>query len=180
MDARNLRAIHQAHGSIALQTFPVLGSLKYLWLARIRKQIQILKPLNYLPYGKEAAKRELVETYGFVDYGSKHQESRFTKFYQEIYLPARYGFDKRRLHCSALIVSGQMTREQALEELKVPVTTTEQAARDKRFVAKKLGITVLELERLVALPAVPHEHYANSQALYQINQRFRKIVGNRR
>ena len=68
-------------------------------------------------------------------------------------MPARYGFDKRRLHCSALIVSGQMTRGQALDELKVPVTTKEQAARDKRFVAKKLGITILELERLVALPA---------------------------
>ncbi len=110
-DARNLRAIHQAHGSIALQTFPMLGSLEYLWLARVRKQIQILKPLNFLPYNKESAKRELIETYGFVDYGSKHQESRFTKFYQEIYLPARYGFDKRRLHYSALIVSGQLTRE---------------------------------------------------------------------
>ncbi len=179
-DARNLRAIHRTHGSIPLQTFPTIGSLEYLWLARIRRQIRILKPLNYLPYNKELAKRELVETYGFVDYGSKHQESRFTKFYQEIYLPARYGFDKRRLHCSALIVSGQMTREEALQELNVPVTTKEQAARDKRFVAKKLGTTVFELERLIELPAMPHERYANSQALYQINQRLRKIVRSRR
>jgi N-acetyl sugar amidotransferase len=180
MDARNLRAIHKTHGSIALQTFPLLGSLQYLWLARIRKQIQILKPLNYLRYDKEAAKRELVETYGFVDYGSKHQESRFTKFYQEIYLPARYGFDKRRLHYSALIVSEQMTRDEALQELQVPVTTTEQATRDKRFVAKKLGITLIELERLVALPPVSHERYANSQALYQINQGLRKVARTRR
>jgi len=179
-DARNLRAIHRAHGSIALQTFPTVGSLEYLWLKRIRKQIQILKPLNYLPYDKEAAKRELVETYGFVDYGSKHQESRFTKFYQEIYLPARYGFDKRRLHLSALIVSGQMTREEALQELRIPLTTQEQAARNKRFVAKKLGITVSELERLITLPVMPHENFANSQALYRINRRFRKIVGSSR
>ena len=179
-DARNLRAIHRAHGSIALQTFPTVGSLEYLWLARIRKQIQILKPLNYLPYDKEAAKRELVETYGFVDYGSKHQESRFTKFYQEIYLPARYGFDKRRLHLSALIVSGQMTREEAMQELRIPLTTQEQAARNKRFVAKKLGITISELERLITLPVMPHENFANSQALYRINRRFRKIVGSSR
>jgi hypothetical protein len=133
-----------------------------------------------LPYDKEAAKRELVEAYGFVDYGSKHQESRFTKFYQEIYLPARYGFDKRRLHLSALIVSGQMTREEALQELRVPLTTPEQATRDKRFVAKKLGISVSELERLITLPVMPHERFANSQALYRINQRLRKIVGNGR
>lgn len=179
-DARNLRAIHRAHGSIALQTFPTVGSLEYLWLARIRKQIQILRPLNYLPYDKEAAKRELVETYSFVDYGSKHQESRFTKFYQEIYLPARYGFDKRRLHLSALIVSGQMTRDEALQELRIPLTTQEQSARTKRFVAKKLGITVSELEGLITLPVTPHEKFANSQALYRINRRFRKIVGSSR
>jgi hypothetical protein len=73
-----------------------------------------------------------------------------------------------------------MTREEALQELNVPVTTKEQAARDKRFVAKKLGITVFELQRLIELPAVPHQRYANSQALYQINQRLRKIVGSRR
>jgi hypothetical protein len=133
-----------------------------------------------LPYDKDVAKRELIETYGFVDYGSKHQESRFTKFYQEIYLPARYGFDKRRLHFSALIVAGQKTRDQALRELSVPATTKEQAARDKRFVAKKLGITVFELERLIALPKVRHEQYANTQALYQINQVLRKIVGGHR
>jgi N-acetyl sugar amidotransferase len=180
MDARNLRAIHRAYGTVALQTFPMLSSLEFLWLARIRKQIQILKPLNYLPYDKEVAKRELVATYGFVDYGSKHQESRFTKFYQEIYLPARYGFDKRRLHCSALIVSGQMTREQALQALEIPLTTKEQAARDKRFVAKKLGITALELERLIALPTVRHERFANSQVLYTMNQKLRAIVGSRR
>jgi N-acetyl sugar amidotransferase len=179
-DARNLRAIHRAHGSLPLHSFPTIGSLEYLWLSRIRRQIRILKPLNYLPYDKEGAKRELVEAYGFVDYGSKHQESRFTKFYQEIYLPARYGFDKRRLHCSALIVSGQMTRDNALRELSVPATTKEQAARDKRFVAKKLGITVLELERLIALPEVRHERYANTQALYQMNRLLRKIVGGRR
>ena len=176
MDARNLLAIHRAHGSMALHRFPVLGSLSYLWLARIRKQIRILKPLDYLPYDKEAAKRELIETYGFVDYGGKHQESRFTKFYQEIYLPARYGFDKRRLHLSALIVSGQITRQDALQQLDVPISTAEQAARDGRFVAKKLGISVEELKRLVALPPVPHERYANSQWLYQLNQTLRKVV----
>ena len=65
-----------------------------------------------------------------------------------------------------------MTREEALQELSVPLTTKEQAARDTRFVAKKLGITVSELERLITLPVVPHERFANSQALYQINQRL--------
>ena len=176
-DARNLRAIHRAHGSISLQTFPIIGSLEYLWLARIRRQIQILKPLNYLPYDKEVAKRELVETYGFVDYGSKHQESRFTKFYQEIYLPARYGFDKRRLHCSALIVSGQMTRKEALQELSVPLTTEEQAARDKRFVAKKLGITVIELERLIALPAVRTNGLPTVRRFTRLTREFENSSG---
>ncbi|SDI50639.1 N-acetyl sugar amidotransferase [Bradyrhizobium sp. Rc2d] len=176
MDARNLRAIHRAHGVGSLPTFPTLGPIQYLWMSRIRKSIEIFKPLNYLPYDKEDAKRELVATYGFVDYGAKHQESRFTKFYQEIYLPARYGFDKRRLHCSALIVAGQMARARALEELEQPLTTPEQAARDKRFVAKKLGISVADLDRFIGLPPVAHEDYANSQALYRANGLLRKIL----
>ncbi|MGY3549391.1 N-acetyl sugar amidotransferase [Bradyrhizobium sp. USDA 4469] len=167
MDARNLRAIHRAHGVGSLPTFPTLAPIQYLWMSRIRKSIEIFKPLNYLPYDKEDAKRELVATYGFVDYGAKHQESRFTKFYQEIYLPARYGFDKRRLHYSALIVAEQMTRARALEELGQPLTTPKQATRDKRFVAKKLGISVADLDRFIALPPVAHEDYPNSQASLQ-------------
>ncbi len=176
MDARNLRAIHRTHGIGSLATFPMLGPIQYLWMSRIRKSIEIFKPLNYLAYNKEDAKRELVATYGFVDYGAKHQESRFTKFYQEIYLPARYGFDKRRLHCSALMVAGQMTRDRALEELEQPLTTPEQASRDKRFVAKKLGISVVDLDRFIALPPVAHENYANSQALYRANGLLRKVL----
>ncbi|MCK1313373.1 N-acetyl sugar amidotransferase [Bradyrhizobium sp. 23] len=176
MDARNLRAIHAAHGSRPLKSFPLIGSMNYLWLTRIRKQIQIVKPLNFLPYDKEAAKRELIETYGFVDYGSKHQESRFTKFYQEIYLPARYGFDKRRLHYSALIVSGQISRDEALKELSAPMTTIEQASRDKKYIAKKLGITVLELDRLIELPLARHEDYASNKALYQLNTTLRNAL----
>ncbi|MDF0583805.1 N-acetyl sugar amidotransferase [Bradyrhizobium yuanmingense] len=179
MDARNLRAIHRMHGQGSLPTFPTLGPIQYLWMSRIRKSIEIFKPLNYLPYDKEDAKRELVATYGFVDYGAKHQESRFTKFYQEIYLPARYGFDKRRLHCSALIVAGQMTRARALEELEQPLTTPEQTARDKRFVAKKLGISLADLDRLIALPPVAHEDFANSQVLYQANGLLRKVLKGR-
>jgi hypothetical protein len=176
MDGRNLKAIHRAHGNGRLQTFPVMSPLEYVWLARIRKQIRIIKPLDYLPYDKEAAKRFLVETYGFVDYGAKHHESRFTKFYQEIYLPARYGFDKRRLHCSSLIVSGQLTREQAIRDLEAPLITREQSARDKRFVAKKLEISVAELERLMAMPPAQHEEYANSQALYRLNRAMVKLA----
>lgn len=180
MDARNLVAIHRAFGSIPLSSFPVLGSFEYLWLARVRKQIQILKPLNYLPYDKEAGKRELIDRYGFVDYGSKHQESRFTKFYQETYLPARYAFDKRRLHYSALIVAGQMRRDDAVRELAIPETTKAQSLRDKRFVAKKLGLDVAELERLIALPPVAHEFYANNAYLYQLNHKMRSLLGGRR
>jgi hypothetical protein len=154
----------------------VIGSLNYLWLTRIHKKIRIVKPLNFVPYDKDAAKRELIDTYDFVDYGSKHQESRFTKFYQEIYLPARYGFDKRRLHYSALIVSGQISRDEALKDLITPLTTTEQASRDKKYVAKKLGITVFELDRLIELPPMRHEDYASNKALYQVNSTLRNAV----
>ncbi|MET4519810.1 N-acetyl sugar amidotransferase [Bradyrhizobium sp. I1.7.5] len=177
MDGRNVRAIHEAHGLAPLKTFPIMGTLQYLWLVRTLRQVEILKPLNYLPYDKEEAKRLLMREYGFVDYGSKHQESRFTKFYQEIYLPIRYSFDKRRLHYSALIVAGQMSREEALSDLQEPLVAKERAARDKRFIAKKLGVSVAELDRLVALPIVSHEKYANNASLYRLNHMLKRLLG---
>lgn len=167
MDGKHIRALHQRFGQAPLTSYPIMPLTEFLWLTRIRKVLSVHRPLNYMAYDKEAARKELTRLYGWRDYGGKHCESRFTKFYQEIYLPRKFGFDKRRLHLSSLIVSGQMTREAALEELAKPIITAVQAQRDLKFVAKKLGLTLAELNAMIDSPAGDHMAYPNQLGLHR-------------
>jgi N-acetyl sugar amidotransferase len=176
MDGRHVRAIHAHFGREKLRTFPVMGALEYLWMTRVRRQLTIHRPLNFLDYNKAKAKALLMDRYGYKDYGGKHNESRFTKFYQEIYLPERYGFDKRRLHLSSQIVSGQVTRWQALSELATPVCDPEQARHELKFVAKKLRIPLKELQALIAQPRVEHEHYPNTVKFYRLGADLKRLM----
>lgn len=167
IDGKHVRAVHRRFGRVPLATYPVMSLTEYLWMTRVRKQLTIHRPLNYLNYDKEQAKLELEREYGWRDYGGKHGESRFTKFYQEIYLPRKFGVDKRRLHLSSLIVSGQISREQAQAELASPIAQPDQARRDIKFVAKKLGLTSDELESFINAPAVSHSAYPNQMGLHR-------------
>lgn len=176
MDGAHVRGVHARFGRQPLRTFPVMGLVEFLWITRVRKTLTKHKPLDFIAYDKEAAREELTREYGWRDYGGKHSESRFTKFYQESYLPRKYGFDKRRLHLSSLIVSGQMARESALEELSRPIAEPVQLKRDVRFVAKKLGIASEELETLIEASPVPHAAYPNSQALHGGLSALRSLV----
>ena len=176
MDGTHVRGVHARFGRRPLTTYPIMGLPEFLWKTRVRKLLTKHKPLDFIAYDKEAAKAELVKAYGWRDYGGKHSESRFTKFYQESYLPRKYGFDKRRLHLSSLIVSGQLTREAALDELSQPIAEPVQLQRDVRFVAKKLGISADELDRLIAAPPIPHTAYPNEQALHGGLTRMRALA----
>lgn len=117
-DARHLLEIHKRFGSHPLQDFPILNFWeRYLYYPFIRK-IREVRLLNYMNYNREEAKQILSEKFGWKDYGAKHYESVLTRFFQGYYLPTKFGIDKRKAHFSSLILAGQMTREQALEELK--------------------------------------------------------------
>ncbi len=176
MDGQHLRAIHKAFGQHSIKDFPVMGLTEYLWMTRLGAHLNIERPLNFLRYDKEAAKQELSETYAWKDYGSKHQESRFTRFYQEIYLPRKFNFDKRRLHLSSLIVSGQLARVEAVVELERPLISDAQAVRETRFVAKKLRISGAELTTLINSDPMPHENYPGSMMLLSWLRRARQQV----
>jgi hypothetical protein len=152
-----------------------MGAFEYIWMTRIRRQLAIHRPLNFTDYDKQQAKEELTTRYGYKDYGSKHSESRFTKFYQELYLPRKYDFDKRRLHLSSQIVAGQVTRTEALAELDTPICDANQAKQDEKFVAKKLQISIDELRELIARPPVEHTDYPNNAPLYRIGVSMKSL-----
>ncbi len=176
IDGRHVRAIYDRFGKARLHTFPIMGFFEYFWLTGVRRQLTIHRPLNFFDYDKTKAKQELIDAYGYKDYGGKHHESRFTKFYQEIYLPRRYGFDKRRLHLSSQIVSGQITREEALRQLNEPICSPDQARRDIKFVAKKLQLTVNELQDLIDLPPVEHDQFPNSSRWYSLASKVKRLL----
>lgn len=163
MDATHLRAIHKRFGTRSLKNFPIISFLDYyFYFPRIR-DMRVVAPLNYIPYDKQDAIDHLERNYGWRYYGGKHYESRWTRFYQAYYLPEKFGYDKRKAHLSSLVVSGQMTREEALGELEKPLYSHNEIAEDKAFIAKKLGFSVEELDGLIAQAPRYYEEFPTNR-----------------
>ncbi len=121
--------------------------------------IQSISLLNYVDYNKAKVKQLITDKLGWKDYGGKHYESVFTRFYQGYILPTKFNIDKRKAHLSALICSGQLKKQDAIEELKTNDYTKELQEEDKAFVIKKFGLTAEEFENIMKLPRVEHDFY---------------------
>lgn len=102
-------------------SFPLCGLLKWNWYKWV-KGIKVFYLLDYLNYNRQESEKMLMEKYGFKSTNEKHEENRFTKWYQSFYLFTKHGIDKRKAHYSSLINAGQMTRAEAIEKLKTPPT----------------------------------------------------------
>ena len=134
--------------------------------------ITVIRPLCYIEYSKKSAIELLEKNYDWKYYGGKHFESRFTRFFQEVYLPQKYGWEKRRDHISSLIVGGEMTREEGLREIAVPTASEDEIRLETEYVLKKLDVSEEEWRRILASPNKTIDDY-NSEN--QIKKRIRKI-----
>lgn len=176
-DSRQLRDIHRRFGTVPLKTFPITSILWHkVWLPYI-KGIKVVRPLNMVPYIKKDAKQLLMDRFGWQPYPQKHFESRFTKFYESYWLPKRFGYDVRRVQYSSLIVTGQMTRDEALELLKKPSYDEATIGQEIEFVANKLGISVDELNRYMELPKKTYRDYKNQRQIYDFGARVMHALG---
>lgn len=163
-DYINIIDIHKKYGSIPLKTFPLIDKKTK---DKIKKWgIETVELLNWLPYNKAAAKQTLKDELGWQDYGGKHYESVFTKFYQAYILPKKFKVDKRKAHLSTLINSGQITRQYALDELSKPIYNPEELKRDKVYVLKKLGFTEEEFDTMMNKKPVAHTAFAVEGSLF--------------
>jgi N-acetyl sugar amidotransferase len=176
-DLRQLRDIHRRFGQRPLRTFPLADITRFKLYYRFIKGIRVVKPLNYVPYFKEPAMQELSERFGWQRYAHKHYESRFTRFYEGYWLPAKFGYDKRRAHFSSLILTKQMAREEALERLAHPAYDRATIAQDFEYVATKLDLTVAELEQIMAGPNKTYRDYRNSMGLIDVGTRILRAAG---
>jgi len=159
LDATNIRAIAKSFGA-KISTFPLFSNLRFL-RHRHLTGTKWVPFLDFLDYRKDEALAELVKNYGYKPYPYKHYESVFTRFYQGYILPEKFGVDKRRVHLSSLIVTGQMTRADAITALDhIPYPSVDDLERDKAFVIKKMNWTPQTLEAYMARPERSHEEWA--------------------
>lgn len=152
MDVTQLKAVHEKFGKKKLKKYETVSFFKRKIYYPYFKKFKIVRPLDFLPYIKDEAKETIKNELNWRDYGGKHHESKFTKFFQAYWLPTKFGFDKRKAHLSSLIVSGQMTRDEALKELEKPVYDEIELKEDKEFISKKLGISLEEFETIMKQP----------------------------
>jgi len=162
-DHVNIQDIHRKFGRLPLRTFPYFNKRLKHYYARTRG-IHSVALLNYMPYVKSEVKQVIGEELSWRDYGGKHYESVFTRFYQGYILPTKFKIDKRKAHLSTLIFSGQLTRAQALTELEKPIYDPELLRTDYEFVLKKFDMTSAEFEALMVQPRREHTEFAHEKS----------------
>ncbi len=172
--------IHQRFGKRELKTFPIIDVFVYrLWHQQILG-MEVIKPLNFLSYRKAEAERELEIRFGWKKFQHKHHESRFTRFYEDYWLPRKFGFHKRRAHFSSLIMTGQMTRSEAIDRISRPEMSEHFLDQEFEFVADKLDLTVLELRELFNGENKTYREYKNRRWAIGLGAKASRILGGER
>ena len=157
--------------------FPLVDILVYkLWYQKVLG-MKVHHPLNLVPYVKKDAEDELERRFGWQRFQHKHHESRFTRFYEDYWLPRRFGYEKRRAHFSSLIMTGQMSRDQALDRISRPEMDEHFLKQEFEYVAHKLGLSVDELQQLFDSPKKTYRDYKNKRDLIGLGANFMRKLG---
>jgi hypothetical protein len=165
-DKKNIKSLGRRFGGVRLRSFPAIGTLRFTWCEFVRG-IHWVPFLDYLDYNKAGALEVLQRDFGYKPYLFKHYESIFTRFYQGYILPEKFGVDKRRVHLSTLIVSGQITRAQAERQLEgIPYASREALEQDKQYFVKKMGWTAAQLQEYLGLPERSHAAFPSEKPLW--------------
>ncbi|KGY11306.1 LPS biosynthesis protein [Vibrio tubiashii] len=176
-DMAQIKDIRNRFCDNAMKTYPFSSVLKHKFYLRYIQRIEVVKPLNYFPYIKEEAMNELEDVYGWQPYPQKHFESRFTKFYEGYWLPNKFGFDTRKVQYSSLILTGQMTRDEALKKLESPAIPVEEVEHDFEYIATKLGISVEELKTYFSQENKTYRDYNNQESMFEFGAKVLRWLG---
>ncbi len=171
-DKKNIFALAKRKG-VEIDTFPAIGTFGYV-IDKLVRRIRWVPFLDYIDYNKPRCTQEIVDALGYRTYGYKHYESIFTRFYQGHILPVKFGIDKRRLHLSTLIMSGQLSREEALRSMeKIPYASDAALQDDIDYFVKKMGWTKDEFDQYMKRPEIPHARYGTEKPRWN---RFARIA----
>ncbi len=172
-----VKDIHSKFGKIPLKTFPVVDILTYKIYYKYFLGMDIVKPLNCVPYIKKDAEKLLEDKFGWQKFQHKHHESRFTRFYEDFWLPRKFGYEKRRAHFSSLILTNQMTRDEALERISRPELDEQTLKQEFEYVAHKLGLTVDEFQKIFEGPNKSYKDYRNKRHIINLGARAMTLFG---
>ena len=176
-DVTLLKDIQKKFGTRPLKKFPLCGMFKYRIWYRYGKGIKVVKPLNYVKYDKDEATKLLQDEFGWETYAQKHYEDRFTRFFEGWWQPKKFGYDKRRCYYSSLILTNQMTREEALKQLEEQPYDEEIAKEDMKYICDKLGVTTDQMMEWFRLPKKTYRDYKNSFGLINKAIKLAMAVG---
>ena len=187
-DYINIRDIHKQYGERKLKTYPFLDRKMKKFIQS--SGVEFVNYLNWVDYIKDEVKQKLQAELGWRDYGGKHYESIWTRFYQGYILPVKFGIDKRKAHLSTLICSGQISREEALAEMQTPGYDAELLKTDLDFVLKKLQLSGPEFEKIMQTPVRDHREFETEGSLFHyypmlkparpLWEYFKKVTGVRK
>jgi putative aminotransferase len=168
IDAMLFTDIVKKHGTRKLDRFPLVDILRYKLYYRYVLSMKVYKPLDLIDYTKAEAEQTLFQKYGWQKFQHKHHESRFTRFYEDYWLPRKFGYQKRRAHFSSLIMTGEMTREAALERISKPELDEHFLNQEFDYVASKLGISRSDLQAIFDAPSKTYRDYNNKRWLIKL------------
>lgn len=183
MDAINLKDIHKTYGSKPLRDYKTISFFEYYFWYPFAKGMRTVRPLNFMEYDKREAEKYLQETVGYRSYARKHGESIFTKLFQNYYLPTKFGYDKRKLHYSSMILSGQMSREEAIVKLAEPLYAADELENDIDYFCKKMRVNRQQFDELMQAPIHDYSDFKSWDKLQGIAKKsqvfLQKILGRR-
>lgn len=177
IDKRFTLGIHKRFGTIPLKSFPILDVFEYKLFYQYFLGMKVVKPLNNVPYIKVKAEKLLEDKYGWKKFQHKHHESRFTRFYEDYWLPRKFGYDKRRAHFSSLILTGQMTREEAMVRISRPELDEITLQQEFEYVANKLDLTKEKLQELFEGENKTYKDYPNKRIIIGLANKAMQIMG---
>ena len=177
IDTLLVKDIHKKFGSIRLKTFPLVDIFKYKIYYKYILGMQIFKPLDLVPFVKSDAEKLLEEKFGWEKFKHKHHESRFTRFYEDFWLPKKFGFEKRRAHFSSLILTNQMSREEALVRISKPEMDDQFIKQEFEYIANKLDLTVNQLQEIFDGKNKTFRNYKNKHKIIGIGTKTLRVLG---
>lgn len=176
-DMLQIADIRRRFGKSPMKTYPFSSIYRHKIYLRYLRGIKVLKPLNYFPYTKSLAFEVLEKEYGWKPYPQKHFESRFTCFFEGYWLPTRFGFDVRRVQFSSLILTGQMTREDAINKLKELPYNADTIDHEFEYIATKLEIPLSELRSYHEMPKKYYWDYRNQKLFFDFGVKALTLFG---
>jgi len=177
IDKKLFSDIWKKHGDSQENDLVIIDTIVYKILYQKIYGMKVVYPLNMVHYNKIDAENELKNKFGWQSFLHKHHESRFTRFYEDYWLPRRFGFEKRRAHFSSLIMTGQMSHEEALKRISKPEMSEQFLTQEFEYVAHKLDLTTDELKQLFELPKKYYHDYKNKKWIISLGANIMRYLG---